>query len=180
MKDTNRRYEGSEEFWGTAGVAIVFTIVGFISVAFILLKIDFIGLRFWGFWMFIPAFFLWISTISTYISNKRLKKTVEGAVSVYKEKGGRVSLSDLCAETMISQKDILKVLMDLRTEGRIKYIYDRNNGDILFGDSYKEEELKTEKEIKKEPEPEIAYCPYCGTKVLKSDKFCYKCGSSFI
>lgn len=171
-----RIYEGSAEFWSSAGVAIAFTIVGTISILFNFLKIDFIGLRAWGFWLFIPAFFIWISAISIYQKNKRLQKNVKGALDSYKD--ARVSLEDLSSETMIKKGDLLRILMDLRTDGKIKYRYDRNNGDILLGDYKEEPEPSKPKDEPEKPESKTIYCPYCGAPVTRDDKFCYKCGSS--
>ncbi|MBD3230423.1 MAG: zinc-ribbon domain-containing protein [Candidatus Lokiarchaeota archaeon] len=171
-----RVYEGTAEFWSTLGVAIAFTIVGTISVLFNIFRFDFIGLRWWGFWLYIPAFFIWISAISTYQKNKRAQKMVKGTLESYKD--ARISLDDLASETMIKKGDLLRVLMDLRTDGKIKYRYDRNNGDILLGE-YKEGPKPEKKASEPEkPKSKSVYCPYCGAPVTDEDKFCYKCGSS--
>jgi hypothetical protein len=174
----DRKYEGSAQFISTLGTAIAFTVVGIISILFIIFNIDFIGLRAWGFWMFIPAFFIYIGAISVYLKDKRLKNTVIGATNSYQDE--RVSLDNLSSETLITKNNLLRILMDLRTEGKIKYKYDRENGDLLFGDAPKIDKEKY-KEIEKEkeaiPKKDI-FCPYCGSPVSSMDKFCFKCGSS--
>ncbi len=53
-----RRYQGRSEYLGAFGVAGVFTFVGILSIIFNFVPFDFIGLSGWGYWLFIPAFFI--------------------------------------------------------------------------------------------------------------------------
>jgi len=175
LSDDKRTYEGSTEIWHTAGVAIAFTIVGIISIICTILRIPFIGLRFWGYWLFIPAFFLWISTISIYIKNKRLKQIVMGVINSYGGSIKKISLENLSSETLISKSNLLRILIDLRSEGKIKYLYDRNTGDILLGENSIDKIVTKEVSIVQDSK---IYCPYCGVSISKKDKFCFKCGSS--
>ena len=71
-----RRYEGSNQYLGAFGLGAVFIAVGILSIIFAIFKIDFIGLRTWGFYLFIPAFFIIIGGISTFAKVKRLKREV--------------------------------------------------------------------------------------------------------
>jgi len=175
LKKDDRYYEKSREFWNTAGVALVFTILVLISIVFIIFDIPFMGFKYWGFWFGIPAFFLWIASVNQYMQNKRFKKTVESVLNSYKELNDRISLDKLSSETMISQNILLRVLMDLRSEGRLKYIYDKKTGDIIINPK-KLEDQKIEVSEEKSENP--YYCPYCGEPISRNDKFCFKCGSS--
>ena len=133
-----------------------------------IIKIDFIGLRHWGYWMFIPAFFIYIGAFTIYFKNKRLKNTVLGAIKSYQD--DRVSIDDLSSETLITKNNILRILMDLRAENKVKYRYDSQNGDIILGNASKiEKKEKTEDKTEKK-----LFCPYCRAPVSTNDKFCYK------
>ncbi|MCG3219972.1 MAG: hypothetical protein H7641_01205, partial [Candidatus Heimdallarchaeota archaeon] len=57
---TQDRYYQKKDYKGdfsAFGAAIAFTIVGVFSLIFRAYNIDFIGLAWWGYWLFIPAFF---------------------------------------------------------------------------------------------------------------------------
>ena len=70
---SKKSYEAPMSIFGTG---IVFMIVGIISLVFNSLQFDFIGLRYWGYWLFIPAFFIFIGGFTQIYTNQNFKKAV--------------------------------------------------------------------------------------------------------
>ena len=105
----------------TFGTAIVFTIVGILSLIFMRLNIQFIGLAYWGYWLFIPAFFIFIGGFSSLYWDKRMRDSVyHTAVN----KKGRVKLENFAQEAGIKPNNILRILLDLRAKRGLQYSYD--------------------------------------------------------
>ncbi|NHI91260.1 MAG: zinc ribbon domain-containing protein [Candidatus Lokiarchaeota archaeon] len=167
-----RKYE-SEAFWSSIGTATVFTIIGIISIILAVLDNPFLGLAWWGFWLFIPAFFIYIGAISTYFKNNRLKAQVLAAIVNYY--GKKVVLENLAAEVMMPSKDLMRVLIDLRTEFKIKFRYDNRSGELILG-----EEVMAHVPESSMPSSNTGtrFCRACGRRVDKDDSaFCTFCGS---
>ena len=167
-----RKYE-SEAFWSSIGTATVFTIVGIISIILAVLDNPFIGLAYWGYWLFVPAFFIYIGAISTYFKNHRLKSQVLAAIMNYH--GKKVILENLAAEVMMKPKNLMRILIDLRTEFKIKFRYDTQSGELIIG-----EEVEAVSSTSTQPAATSGtkFCRGCGRRVEKEDSaFCTFCGS---
>ncbi len=174
-----KSYTGSYSAFGTA---FVFALVGVISLIFRYTDIDFIGLADWGYWLFIPAFFIALGAFKDYFNDSRLRKHV--LLSLQNTTGNRINLDQFSKEIGIKPNGILRVLVDLRVKGLIKYSYDSNTGEILLGESiqYRQAPEFVEPPSKKQlevifPSSETEYCPYCGHKAISEAQFCENCGS---
>ncbi len=166
-----RKYE-AEAVWGSLGTAIVFTLIGILSIVLAIYNNPFIGLMFWGYWMFIPAFFIYIGAISTLFKNNRLKSQVLAALHNYH--GKKIILENLAAEVLMQPKNLMRVLIDLRTEYKIKFRYDQITGELIIGEeapAYATSEFTPSQQA-------IRFCRACGRRVDKDDSvFCTSCGS---
>ncbi|MHA1668131.1 MAG: zinc ribbon domain-containing protein [Candidatus Heimdallarchaeaceae archaeon] len=181
---SNNRYYSKKDYKGdfsAFGTAIVFTLIGILSLAFRTYSIPFLGLSNWGYWFFIPAFFTFISAFGHLYSDRRMRNNVFTSVS---NRSGRVKLESLSQETGISPKNLLRILIDLRTSKGIKYSYDTETGEIIFGESiaYHRSPDFVSPLSKKQaetifPPGEVTYCPYCGHKTSSEVQFCENCGS---
>ncbi len=179
------RYYHKKDYKGdfsAFGVAIAFTIVGILSLIFMAYDIGFIGLAGWGYWLFIPAFFTFIGGFSSLYWDKRMRDSVYAAGLNRK---GRVKVDDLAQEVGYKPKNILRILVDLRTNRGLQYSYDGDSGEIIFGEEIKYEQSAqfTEPMSKKQaevifPAGEVKYCHYCGHKPPAGSKFCESCGSN--
>jgi hypothetical protein len=163
----------------TFGTGIAFLIVGIVSLVLNTLNVDFIGLRYWGYWLFIPAFFIMIGGFSQISINNKFKKAVRAAILDRGE--GTYKLEDLALEVGIKPKDVLRVLVDLRAAGMIKYKFNSETGEIILGEGvvYKPAEGFVAPP-KKLPDPLPSkgnYCAYCGNELSPDAKYCAFCGS---
>jgi len=173
-----KKYTGDYSAFGTAAV---FTLIGILSLVFRRLSIDFIGLAWWGYWFFIPAFFIFIGAISHLYSDRRMRDSVFYAVQ---NRSGRIRIETFAAEVGIKPQDLLRILVDLRVSKGIQYKYDGATGEIIFGEDiqYKQAPEFEEPIPKKQvevifPSGDVNYCPYCGHKASASMQFCENCGS---
>ena len=178
---TKKQYTGN---WSAIGTAAVFAFVGILAIIFHYTNIDFIGLRWWGYYMFIPAFFIFIGGISGILTDRRLRQTV--LVTAQSKGNSSVNLEALSTETNIRANDILRILLDLRNEGQVKYKYDTTSGEVVFGEtvSYQQapqfEGAMTKRQAAEVDVTETAYCPYCGHKPPAGAQFCENCGSKLV
>ncbi len=166
---------------GTFATALVFTFVGILSLIFRALRVNFIGLSEWGFWLFIPAFFIFIGAFSQLYSNSRHKKMVMSAL-MDRNMQGTYKLESIGDEIGIDPKNILRVLMDLRNQGKVRYQFNSNTGEIILGENivYKpvnEYATIEKKEVPSTPPESKTYCVYCGQSLPEGAKFCEHCGS---
>jgi len=176
---SKRDYKGDLSLFGTAAV---FTIVGVLSIIFMVLQIDFIGIASWGYWLFIPAFFIAISAFGHLYTDRRMRNNLLSAVQ---NRSGKVSLDTLATETGIKPQNILRVLIDLRASYSIQYRYDVETGEIILGDTVQYEKSpefvapmpQKQKDVIF-PSGEVGFCPYCGHKAVPNSRFCENCGSS--
>lgn len=173
-----KNYTGNLSAFGTA---IVFTIIGILSLVFRAYNIGFIELRTWGYWFFIPAFFIFIGGFSSIYWDNRMRDTVYSATVNRK---GRVKLENFAQEVSIKPNNILRILLDLRTKRGIQYSYDGATGEIIFGEETKyDQSPEFEAPLPKKqaevifPAGNVNYCPYCGHKPTAGSKFCESCGS---
>ena len=126
---SDNRYYYKKNYTGnlsTFGTAIVFAIVGILSLIFRAYNISFIGLAGWGYWLFIPAFFIFIGGFSTIYWDKRMRDTVYGAIV---NRTGKVKLENFAQEVSIKPNNILRILLDLRAKRGIQYSYDGATGE---------------------------------------------------
>ncbi len=149
------------------------TVIGVISLILMRFRIAFLSLQNWGYWLIIPAFFLFISGIHQIYVNKRCKKTVKNAIFQRESKGSH-KLEHIAIEVNINPKDLLRVLLDLRNDGIIKYRFNPDTGEIIIGENLLNNSLidtsSSEKDVKK-------FCLYCGQKLDNNNIFCPSCGS---
>ncbi len=169
-----RKYEGSSDWLGAIGLATVFTIVGILGVVFWFANIEFIGLRSWGYYMFIPAFFIYIAGISTYLRQKRLRQEVLAALDSYQNMS--VNIETLTQDLMMARPDLLRLLIDLRTERLIKFRVDAKSGDVILGESFTPPPV--ESPVTPATPTETVYCPQCGIRMPADSIFCPNCGAS--
>ncbi|MHA1191082.1 MAG: zinc ribbon domain-containing protein [Promethearchaeota archaeon] len=175
---SKEKYEAPME---TFGVGIAFIVVGVISLVLNTFQIDFIGLRYWGYWLFLPAFFITIGGFTQINTNRKFKKAVRVAL-MDRDFQGNHKLEDIALEVGIKPKDVLRVLVDLRDEGYFKYKFNSETGEIELGKGV-EYKVSTDfipppKKIEAPlPTHDQNYCVYCGQQLQESAQFCENCGS---
>jgi hypothetical protein len=174
---SKEKYEAPME---TFGVAIAFIIVGIISLLLNSLNIDFIGLRYWGYWLFIPAFFISIGGFTQIRTNNKFKKAIRVAIRDRDFKGNH-KLEDIALEVGIKPKEVLRVLIDLREQGFVKYKFNAETGEIELGQGieYKQSDafVPPPKKIEAPLPKKGNYCVYCGHKLRENARYCENCGS---
>ena len=175
---TKKKQEAAIE---TLGVGLVFLFVAILTLFFIAFNIDFIGLKSWGYWLFIPAFFIILGGFSQYYTNLKFQKAIRVAI-LDRGNQGTHKLEDISLEVGIKPKDVLQVLVDLRQKGVVSYRFNSDTGEIILGE--KVSYVKSEDYVvppKKLEEPletkGKAYCVYCGHNLPKEGNFCENCGS---
>lgn len=140
----------------------------------------FMSLHTWGFWMFIPGFFIMLGVFNQFYTNRNYQIAVKNAIRERRNKG-TYKLEDLSLEIGIRPGDILKVLLDLRNKGLIRYRFNPSTGEIRLGESVdyaQSEEYTPPPRTIKEPLPKgKSYCQYCGYQIDTGSIFCESCGS---
>jgi hypothetical protein len=178
---TKKQYTGN---WSAFGTGAVFALVGIIGLVLRFTGTDFIGLSGWGIYMFIPAFFILLGGISGLYTDRRLKRAM--LVTAQSKGNSSIKLEALSIETNIRANDILRILLDLRNEGMIKYRYDATSGEIVFGESVSYQKAPeftgpmTTREASTQETSSTSYCPYCGHKPPAGSQFCESCGSKLV
>jgi hypothetical protein len=180
-KDRYYFKESYEAAIGTFAIAIVFLFVAILSLFFRAFNIDFIGLKDWGYWMFIPSFFIFIGGFQQLYRNVKYKQVVKNALAQRDFKGVH-KLEHIALEIGMRPKDILRVLIDLRNKGVIQYSFNSETGEIILGksvsyspaDSFVAPAKKLEEPL---PTEGKNYCVYCGHKLETKGAFCPNCGS---
>ena len=115
---------------GTLATAIVFLFVAILSLFLKAFEIyDPISLHSWGFWLFIPAFFIFIGGFQQLYRNMKYKQVVKNAIAQRNYEGTH-KLEHIALEIGMKPKDILRVLIDLRNTGIVKYSFDSESGKI--------------------------------------------------
>lgn len=183
MSNTRRQYE-KREYEGTnssLGCGLVFLGVGIVSLVFSSAGITFLSLNTWGYWLFIPAFFILIGAVSSKSTDKRVRRDVLAVVQT--RKTGRFSVDEIAADAGVKRSHLLRVLMDLRGEGLVSYKYDSQTGEIILGEGVQYQQAPGFEPAKKgeQPVPQAAserkYCIFCGQMLDASPRFCPNCGS---
>jgi len=185
MSDTSYKREYQKQKYeaaiGTFATGIVFLFVAILSLVFIALNIDFIGLSSWGYWLFIPAFFIFIGGFDQLYTNYKYKKAVKAAIAERNYQGTH-KLENIALEVGIKPSDVLRVLLDLRQKGEIRYKFNPATGEIVLGEKVEYEpaegfQAKPEKPVEEVRSGEKNYCPYCGHQLRPNANFCENCGS---
>jgi DNA-directed RNA polymerase subunit RPC12/RpoP len=168
-----RRYEGKEYLrdFGTAGAFIA---VGVISIILAIFRIDFIGLRWWGYVMFIPAFFILVGGIAKYTRADRLRKEVLATLDNYGE--SQVNVDTFAKDLIMERPSLMRLLIDLRTDGHIKFRVDSKSGELIFGQAFVPSPIDTK--VTPITTTDSIYCPQCGFRIPADSLFCPSCGSS--
>ncbi len=181
---SNKRYYRERDYkgdYGSFGTAAIFFLIGVLSLIFANVGITFLGLYSWGYWLFVPAFFIFISAIRHLYSDRRMRDDVLAAI--LSTTVSSIKLDSLAIETGIRPNTLLRILIDLRRQGHIKYHYDSESGDIIIGESIEYQRSPdfiapvSKAEQVFESKKELPYCPFCGQKTPPSVQFCANCGS---
>ena len=187
MKTSDRHYM-KREYAGnhaTFGTGVMFLLVATISLILRTLSVDFISLASWGFWLFVPAFFILIGAVSQLSTDRRIRQDVE--TSMRQRGSGRFPLDEIAAESGVKRRFLLRVLMDLRNMGRITYRYDAQTGEIITGEQVTYQQSPEFKPIQSRNEPVAEemiqkgrhFCIFCG-QIFEPNtevKYCPNCGS---
>ncbi len=185
MKDLsyNRYYSKGkyEAAIGTFAVACVFLFVAICSLVLLQFDIDFIGLKSWGFYMFIPAFFIFLGGFEQIYTNIKYKKAIKAAIAE-RNYQGTLKLENLALEVGIKPSDVLRVLLDLRVNEKIRYKFNPETGEIMLGEKVEYEKAEEYTPPPKKIDKPIAsegkkFCPYCGHNLVEKASFCENCGS---
>jgi hypothetical protein len=183
-KYKNRYYykESYEAAIGTFATALVFLFVACMSLVLNAFEINFIGLRFWGYWLFIPAFFIFIGGFEQLYRNSKYKQLVKSALAQRNFEGTH-KLEHIALEIGMRPKDILRVLVDLRAKGVVQYSFNSESGQIVLGTAitYKpaNEYIPPAKKLENPlPSEGKNFCVYCGHKIEVKGSFCPNCGSN--
>lgn len=160
----------------------MFLSVAIFSLFLISFEIDFIGLRFWGFWLFIPAFFIFIGGFQQLYRNKKYQQLVKNALAQRNFQGTH-KLEHIALEIGMRPRDILRVLLDLRNKGIVKYSFNAESGQIILGQQITytpaTEYVPPPKNLNSPlPTEGKSYCVYCGQKIEGKGNFCPNCGSN--
>jgi hypothetical protein len=178
------RYYQKEKYKATIGsfvTGFIFIFVGILALIFFRFGIGFIGLRYWGYWLFIPAFFIILGSFQQVYTNNKYKKAVMRAIMA-RGNQGTYKLENIALEIGIKPKDLLRVLADLRQNRKIIYRFNADTGEIELGQTvtYKpsEEYVPPVKKLQAPlPSESKNFCVYCGQALDREAKFCPSCGS---
>jgi hypothetical protein len=173
-----KKYEASITIFATG---LVFLFVAIMSLVLRAINFDFIGLSYWGFWLFIPAFFIIIGGFQQIYTNIQFKKAVRVALLDRGNQGSH-KLEDIALEVGIKPKDVLRVLIDLRQRGVVSYRFNSETGEIVLGenvvyapvDNYIAPPKNLVEPLSTEGK---SYCVYCGQLLRQGSLFCENCGS---
>ena len=179
------RYYSKGKYEASLGgfvIALIFLGVAIISASMGTLGLhdNFVNLEHWGYWMFIPGFIILVTSFGQINTNRNYQIAVKNAIL---ERGGSGSLKleDLSLEVGIKPSDVLKVLVDLRNKGLVRYRFNPSSGEILLGEtiSYlQSSEFTPPPKIISEPLPKgKTFCQYCGHSIDTGSIFCENCGS---
>ncbi|MFX1568416.1 MAG: zinc ribbon domain-containing protein [Promethearchaeota archaeon] len=173
--------ESYEAAIGTFATGIVFLFVGILSLFFRTFGIPFIGLAWWGYWLFIPAFFIFIGGFEQLYRNYKYKQVVKNAIA-QRNFQGTYKLEHIALEIGMKPSILLRVLVDLRNQGYLKYSFDADSGQIILGQPIKytpaTEYVAPPKKIDEPLSTEGKnFCVYCGQKIESGGNFCPNCGS---
>ncbi len=140
-----------------------------------------------SYWLLIPGGIILIAGISNIFTYRYNREKLLEALKSYE----RVSIEQLANELNMKEKEVKEVLVDLRTEGRLKASFDPETGDVFVlevkgqppiaiipvsSSGLPEHEANIAKTYKSLPDQ--GFCPYCGSMIKPGDSFCNNCGAS--
>ncbi|MFX1280020.1 MAG: zinc ribbon domain-containing protein [Promethearchaeota archaeon] len=184
---SHERYYSKEKYESTYSSFIcggAFIIVAIVSLILMNIQAEFdpAGIQSWGYWMIIPGFFIvFFGGFQQLYTNNKFRRAVKNAMLNY-ESPGTYKLEDIALEVGIKQKDLLRVLSDLRAKGQISYKFNSQTGEIELGKQVtyvrSESYSPPPKNLAEPIIPEGKnYCVYCGHKIREGASFCENCGS---
>lgn len=180
---SKRNALSSGNIW-TIGIGLGLFIWGLLSLLdHFLWSRDFPG----TYWLLIPGGIMILAGISNIINYRYNRERILAAMKSY----NKVSIKQLADELKMQQKDVKEIIVDLRTEGRLKASFDPESGDVMILEvSGQPPIVVTPVSSSGLPEHEEAisgikplsanqgYCQYCGSMVKPEDRFCNNCGSA--
>jgi len=170
-----REYAGHR---GGFGVAAVFLFIGLISLVMRNAGIQFFGLYAWGYWLFVPAFFIMIGSISQVSMDRRIRQDV---ASLIRQGGSRVyTIDEIAIEAGVRRHCVPRVLMDLRDLGLIAYTQDARTGEIAMGgQAVYQQAANFQPVVAQVIQKRYHFCMNCGQKLEEASgkKYCPNCGS---
>jgi hypothetical protein len=144
-------------------------------------------------WLLLPGGIMIITAIANVASFRYNREKIIGALKSY----NRVSLAELAKEIGMKEKEVKEIIVDLRTDNKIKASFDPESGDVIVlsvkGQAPAGGVLVANKAENIDPQPipigepamvseksirAQGYCPYCGSRIQDTDKFCVTCGSA--
>jgi hypothetical protein len=155
------------------GVGAVFVFVGMLSLVMRNAGFNIFGLASWGFWLFIPAFFIIVGSIAQIWTDKHIRQDV---ASLLRQDGARTfTIDEIANEANVKHQFVLRVLMDLRDLGMITYTCKAASSEIVVGG----EQCLYQQTTMYQHIQKVHYCPNCGQMLEdKPDKkYCPACGS---
>jgi len=182
-KKYKNRYYSKEKYKTTIGTfvtGLIFLFVAILSLIFRAIDVRIIGLANWGFWLFIPAFFITLGGFQQLYTNNKYKKAVLQAL-MDRGNQGEYKLEHIALEAGIRPKDLLRVLAHLRDKGKIIYRFNPESGKIELGQKIvyvqSEEYIAPAKVDAPLPSGGKNFCVYCGHQLDGAAQFCPSCGS---
>ena len=114
--------------------------------------------------------------------NKKYQQLVKNALAQQNFQGTH-KLEHIALEIGMRPRDILRVLLDLRNKGIVKYSFNAESGQIILGQQITytpaTEYVPPPKNLNTPlPTEGKSYCVYCGQKIEGKGNFCPNCGSN--
>jgi hypothetical protein len=131
------------------------------------------------YWLLIPGGVMLVAGIANVINYRYNRERVLAALKSYNQ----VSINQLADELKLREKDVKEIVVDLRTEGRLKASFDPESGDIMVLEVQGQAPVSASvPSISEASTPSVkakeGYCQYCGSLVKPGDRFCNNCGSA--
>jgi hypothetical protein len=137
----------------------------------------------WGFsfpgtyWLLIPGGIMIIAGIANIINYRYNRERVLGALKSY----NKVGISQLADELKLKEKEVKEIIVDLRTEGRLKASFDPESGDVMVMEVQGQipiSAIPVDETTPAATKTQEGYCQYCGSIIKPGDQFCNNCGSA--
>jgi len=154
---SKKKYEAAIE---TLGCGFVFLFVAILSLFFLSFGVPFMGLRSWGYWLFIPAFFIILGGVQQYYTNEKFQKSVRVAI-LDRGNQGTHKLEDIALEVGIKPKETGEIILG----EKVAYV---KSEEYVVPPKQLAEPLETKGK---------GYCVYCGHELTSEGNFCENCGS---
>lgn len=130
------------------------------------------------YWLLIPGGIMVIAGIANIINYRYNRERVLAALKSYNQ----VGITHLSNELKLKEKEVKEIVVDLRTEGRLKASFDPESGDIMVLEAGGQTPVSVSTSDATAPsvaaKTKDGYCQYCGSLVKPDDRFCNNCGSA--